>query len=182
VKCHGECSRICVNFGCCICLSVMCVLFETDKINTEKLVQLGKELGLTGETLLAFIEKRETIELEKEERLERDKIAREERAHEREQKVLLAECQRRDKELDVILMEKEIELEKVRQPVSQTSESTYVTESVRAKSPRLPPFDENDNLDAYLQRFERFAVTVNWKREEWATNLSALIKGKALEV
>jgi hypothetical protein len=164
-------------------LSALCGLCEADRMDTEKLIQLGQGLGLSGEKLLEFIEKRESTELEKEERLERDNLAREERAHEREQKALLAECQRRDKELDIVLMEREIELEKVRQPIPNTSESTYVSDGgVRAKTPRLPPFDEKDNLDAYLQRFERFAVTVNWKRDDWATNLSALLKGKALDV
>ena len=35
----------------------------------------------------------------------------------------------------------------------------------RAKAPKLPSFvDGKDDLDAYLQRFERFADTAKWKR------------------
>ena len=35
--------------------------------------------------------------------------------------------------------------------------------------------------DAYLQRFERYAAVQNWPGSTWAINLSALLKGKALE-
>ena len=35
----------------------------------------------------------------------------------------------------------------------------------RAKAPKLPTFvDGKDDLDAYLQRFERFAETAKWKK------------------
>ena len=52
----------------------------------------------------------------------------------------------------------------------------------RAKAPKLPSFvDGTDELDAYLQRFERFAETVMWKKDGWASKLSALLSGRALE-
>ena len=53
----------------------------------------------------------------------------------------------------------------------------------RAKAPKLPSFvDAKDDLDAYLQRFERFAETAKWKKDGWASKLSALLSGRALEV
>ena len=52
-----------------------------------------------------------------------------------------------------------------------------------AKLPKLPSFcDGKDNMDAYLKCFERFAKNAKWPAEEWATNLSTLSEGKALEV
>ena len=42
--------------------------------------------------------------------------------------------------------------------------------------------DDNDDLDAYLQRFERYATEQGWRQQNWALNLSALLSGKALEV
>ena len=42
--------------------------------------------------------------------------------------------------------------------------------------------DGKDDLDAYLQRFERFAETAKWKSTGWASKLSALLCGRALEV
>ncbi|XP_062575090.1 uncharacterized protein LOC134236976 [Saccostrea cucullata] len=53
----------------------------------------------------------------------------------------------------------------------------------RAKLPKLPVFEESkDCIDSYLQRFERFAANAKWEESIWAINLSALLKGKALEV
>ena len=41
--------------------------------------------------------------------------------------------------------------------------------------------DGKDDLYAYL-RFERFANTAKWHKTEWASKLSALLSGRALEV
>ena len=37
-------------------------------------------------------------------------------------------------------------------------------------------------MDRYLSRFEKYAVTNKWDRSIWAAYLSALLKGRALEV
>ncbi|XP_078336880.1 uncharacterized protein LOC144626502, partial [Crassostrea virginica] len=37
-------------------------------------------------------------------------------------------------------------------------------------------------MDSYILRFERYAEAQNWVESEWALNLSALLKGKALDV
>ena len=52
-----------------------------------------------------------------------------------------------------------------------------------AKMPKLPQFiDGQDDLDSYLQRFERFAKSNKWNESIWATSLSALLTCKALDV
>ena len=51
----------------------------------------------------------------------------------------------------------------------------------RGKAPKLPSFvDGKDDLDAYLRRFERFAETAKWKKDGWASKLSALLSGRVL--
>ena len=53
----------------------------------------------------------------------------------------------------------------------------------RGEAPKLPSFvDGKDDLDAYLQRFQRFAETAKWQKSGWASKLSALLSGRALEV
>ena len=42
--------------------------------------------------------------------------------------------------------------------------------------------DGKDDLDTYLQRLERFAETAKWHKTGWASKLSALLSGQALEV
>jgi len=47
----------------------------------------------------------------------------------------------------------------------------------------MTPFDEMDDMDSYLHRFERYAELQGWKRDDvWAVFLSALLKGRALDV
>ena len=54
---------------------------------------------------------------------------------------------------------------------------------VVAKMPELPKFiDGKDDLDSYLQRFERFARSSKWEQDSWSTLLSALLTGRALDV
>jgi len=53
----------------------------------------------------------------------------------------------------------------------------------KAKMPKMPYFEEDkDCMDSYLNRFERFVEIQGWKRESLAICLSALLKGKALDV
>ena len=42
--------------------------------------------------------------------------------------------------------------------------------------------DGKDDLDSYLLRFERFATTNKWNKDGWASSLSALLTGRALDV
>ena len=52
----------------------------------------------------------------------------------------------------------------------------------RSRAPKLPAFNQDkDDIDAYLHRFERYATSQGWNRNnEWATNLGALLQGDAL--
>ena len=55
--------------------------------------------------------------------------------------------------------------------------------SVHPKGPKIPAFkDGEDDLERYLMRFERYVETQKWPKSAWATHLSALLKGKALDV
>ncbi|XP_063590436.1 uncharacterized protein LOC134767369 [Penaeus indicus] len=57
------------------------------------------------------------------------------------------------------------------------------TAKVQVKYPKLPVFnDKCDNIDAYLQRFERFARNADWSEEVWAISLASLLQGKALDI
>ena len=51
------------------------------------------------------------------------------------------------------------------------------------RTPPLPSFvDGKDDLDEYLLRLERSADVDEWNRSTWATQLSPLLTGKAVEV
>ena len=62
-------------------------------------------------------------------------------------------------------------------------ETAQVPATDHAKAPKLLSFvDGKDDLDAYLQHFERFATTAKWEKIEWASNLNALLSGRTLDV
>jgi len=51
------------------------------------------------------------------------------------------------------------------------------------KAPKMPYFDEDKNFtDSYLNRFEQFATSQRWDLSTWALCLSALLRGRALDV
>lgn len=156
----------------------------------KEIVEIGKAMGLEGDKLTEFIDKRQNVLREE----EREKGKREERSLERDLK--RDEMVRADKRLELEfhmlkeqreqkerVVEKEIELESIRKDTAETSFSHKNLSDCTAKMPKLPPFNEDrDSMDAYLKRFERFAENAGWQEDRWASNLSALLQGKALDV
>jgi len=61
--------------------------------------------------------------------------------------------------------------------------SDHTCQRIGAKGPKMPCFDErSDDMDSFLHRFEVYADSQRWSKEQWAVYLSALLKRKALEV
>ena len=121
-------------------------------------------------------------EEEKEERRRREDEERETRRQERELRKLEMEAELLKQKEAIEAAKREHELEIARLTVENADGRPEVRED-RAKAPKLPSFvDGKADLDAYLQRFERFAETAKWKKDGWASKLSALLSGRALEV
>ena len=56
-----------------------------------------------------------------------------------------------------------------------------IASTVSAKVPKMPFFDEvKDDIDSYL--FKRYTAAQKWAVETWAVNLSALLRGRTLNV
>ena len=161
-------------------------MFPVDRLysgtmdSLERLVTLGERMGYTGDVLQKFV--RETQKEEREDRL----LTREDQKQKDER-----EAQRQREEMEHIerLRRLEIEAEARRMEAQAQAEGRHQEdgdnrpEHGTANAPRLPLFNEDkDSLDAYLGRFERYAEGQRWPRGNWATNLSALLSGKALEV
>ena len=103
------------------------------------------------------------------------------------------EAERKAKlESEKLELEAKVEIERLRLAGSSgTSSEDHVASSqasqgnvgARTKAPVLPAFvDGKDNLDSYLLRFERYATVAGWDRGTWATRLSPLLSGRALDV
>ena len=108
---------------------------------------------------------------------------REQKDKDRELEKLKIEAERKDKEMEMekFKIEAEVELKKIE--AETTSHSWGPKEkSSNPRSPKLPYFDEHtDKMDSYLTRFESYAMSNKWDPSMWASYLSALLKGRALE-
>ena len=141
----------------------------------DRLIQCGREFGLEGKELHQFIEAQQIIK-------------RDERAESR--RVELAKLEFKvaiEKEKKEILEKERLKIQAVLELKNEGVDMSMNFQGIdgrqRAKGPKLPTFvDVKDDLDSYLKRFERFAISNGWERREWATALSALLTGIALDV
>jgi len=163
---------------------------EHDRIQQDKL----------GKFRLAQTEReKEKEQREREEQKEQRERDKEREQHEKEQheKGREFEIERmkfeRDK-MDFELQMKATEVKKANSLMSEDEEgednkegsvaSGHTCHRIGAKGPTMPCFDErSDDMDSFLHRFEVYADSQRWSKGQWAVlYLSALLKGKALEV
>ena len=148
----------------------------------EDFIKIGKDLGLEGDTLLQFAERKEAEAAKK----EAEAIEREERNKERELRKLEIEADKEKQRLEAVEAEKrrvhELEMKRLELSVAMPGTTQEPRSDQSARAPKLPAFNENtDKIDAYLERFQRFAKNNKWQEDVWATRLSALLTGKSLE-
>ena len=171
----------------------------------DKHISLARELGYEGQELRDYLKRQQ--DLEREERLaqreyEREKREAEQKEKDRELEKMKIEAARKDKEVEKLKieaarkdkemeMEKEVALKKIEAEVELKKIKAETTshpwgpkeKSSNPRSPKLPYFDEHtDKMDSYLTRFESYALSNKWDPSMWASYLSALLKGRALEV
>ncbi|XP_062590636.1 uncharacterized protein LOC134252230 [Saccostrea cucullata] len=138
--------------------------------SVQDLIAAGEKLGYEKEELRNYV-------------TEQQKLQREERAaarqREKEEREYQLEMERMYHEMKMKQLQEEHELELANKSAQGKVSDVMVKPSV----PKIPPFDENkDEIDSYLRRFERFATAMNWEKPLWSTHLSALLKGRALDV
>jgi len=155
----------------------------------ERYLTIGEKLGLKGAELKFFI----TEQQESEKAIlneERDSRAK---ARSQEQDETENDKQRKhDLEIARLAHELEMRMLEVKSSAdddddasvhSNTGAASPAGSSRRYFGPKIPPFNEiHDSMDSYLQRFEQFAEGQKWAPDIWAQYLSALLKGKALDV
>ena len=91
-------------------------------------------------------------------------------------------AEERKAELEVEKLRLELEARRLSQSQNGEQVNQGSAENV-VRTPPLPSFvNGKDNLDEYLLRFERDASVAKWNRSTWATQLSLLLTGKAVEV
>ncbi|XP_061176104.1 uncharacterized protein LOC133185059 [Saccostrea echinata] len=149
----------------------------------REITEYGQSLNLTGADLQQFIQQQQ--------------------AHQRELRAAEREKEKQDREY--VLSKEALEIEKLKlqekkgmeeiesklMHTIQTLEQKLAVKELEMKSenssnakfPKMPVFDEvKDDIDSYLRRFERYAAAQKWKLDSWAVNLSALLRGRVLDV
>ena len=177
-----------------------CTRLDLDS-EMEKFIKIGKDLRLEGDKLLQIAERKEAEVAKKEaeaiERKERNKerglrklqIEAENKRLEDDKEKQRVEAERKRIDLEAVEAEKrrahELEIKRLKLSVAAPGTPEESRSDQSARAPKLPAFNENtDKMDAYLERFERFAKNNNlnkWQEDVWATRLNALLTGKSLE-
>ena len=102
-------------------------------------------------------------------------------------KKLLAEHEAKERkaamELDQLKLELEAKrLETAACPAGIAEELIRRSAGIARSAELLVFVGGRDDLDNYLLRFERYATVAGWEKEAWATQLTPLLSGSALEV
>nr|XP_021328160.1 uncharacterized protein LOC110438927 [Danio rerio] len=58
----------------------------------------------------------------------------------------------------------------------------YGSQPIMRTEPKLPVFQQGEDIENFLRLFERLAKTWRWPKEEWSFQLVPLLTGQALEV
>lgn len=173
----------------------------------DKLIANGRELGFEGKDLTDFVKQQQAIEREDrahERQLKQAEIDKQLREKELDQELRQKQLDKDSelKQLELEARNRELERDKDKLEAEREERDAqrrheldlkrldledrsyhHTNDQIKAKAPKLPSFvDGKDDLDSYLQRFERFAMINKWDAGSWATSLSALLTGKALDV
>ena len=128
----------------------------------KEVIELGERLGYEGSDLRQFVDR----ELKRCEERKESERQREERALQRD---ITRQKEKEAHEIEVLRLKATLPAREAGDP--------------KPLSLKMPPFEEDrDKLDAYLERFERFATSQKWQKHDWAVRLGALLKGRSLEV
>ena len=164
-------------------------------MDISSLLDKAIRLGLGAEGAQEFVDKQlkinQDLEAKNQDRLQRladredrkrsEELAekekeREEREKERNFKLELAQKEIEEREEE---RRHELELARIKASAGHVPDDSRLIKSL----PKIPPFNDSiDEIDVYLQRFEKLAVFHQWEHGEYAMLLGTLLRGKALKV
>ncbi|XP_062612822.1 uncharacterized protein LOC134274563 [Saccostrea cucullata] len=153
----------------------------------KELLEVGTQMGLKDAELQQFVNNEQARLRDEREKDRAERMAKQEREYQLELESMKeqnaeAEHKRKIEEMEIDHRFQMMAAERSHKVLESTAlHHTETQQPVRG--PKLPAFDEvKDNIDAYIQRFERYAISQQWQRQNWGAHLSALLKGKALDV
>ncbi|KAK3101283.1 hypothetical protein FSP39_002389 [Pinctada imbricata] len=141
----------------------------------NELIEQGKALGYEDEQLQNFVKDQQAL-------LREERAAKRQQEKENLEMKAAFDRERIDQEMKKKQLEHDLELDLLTKKSELKSVKSEDQTLVKPKVPKLPAYDDvRDDMDSYLRRFERYAEVMKWDKAMWATNLSALLKGRALD-
>lgn len=128
----------------------------------EELRAQAELLSLTGKDVGTFVVQQQAFE-------------REERAKEREERDKERECEEREKV-------RQFELAKLQLAKEGGATKQRPCQEPTVKGPKLPAYKDEEDIAAYLTRFERIAQLLKVEEDTLAVRLGSLLSGKAAEL
>ncbi|MPD04961.1 hypothetical protein E2C01_100676 [Portunus trituberculatus] len=144
-----------------------------------ELTEQAVKLGLSEEAVAQFALQQQAFQRkERAQEREREREEREDRAKEQEQE---REREREERERDEREKEREFELAKLNLTFESGARPTQCPDA-GVRGPKLPAYQEGEDIAAYLTRFDRIATLLTIDEESLAVRLGSLLTGKAAEL
>ena len=151
-------------------------------MDVNQLLDKAIKLGYKGEEAEEFVERLVKEQEARDERAANREMEREKERLRLEKERLHLEKEKREIEHEEREKQRKHELE-VLKLRSQTSHSLSSDTSLVKSLPKIPPFDDSvDEIDMYIERFEKIARFHGWGENNYVTLLGTLLRGKALKV
>ncbi|XP_068250799.1 uncharacterized protein [Palaemon carinicauda] len=147
-------------------------------MDVKPLIDSAIKLGLTGTQIDEFVHRQLKLQIEYDEIRKKADEEREERVAKRELDKLERERKKADEE-----RKHELGLLKLKSSPDYTPDPNPIVDPLRSSLPKIPPFDETvDEIDLYIDRFERLAKFYKWKEDDYSMLLGTLLRGRALKI
>ena len=155
---------------------------ERQQIEREERAREREERAKVEEHKRDLKKKEIERQLKGEERKEKEEAHKRDMEKQEKERELLRKEKEEEHRRELEKRDKDMEMIKLKMTMGK-DQTEGVTQNITIHRPKLPKFeDDKDDMDTYLQRFERFAQVQKWKPEEWMVSLSPLLTGKGLEV
>ncbi|XP_070203300.1 pinin-like [Littorina saxatilis] len=133
--------------------------------------QFPSPQGDTSAMLLQF------LQVDREERRRREQKEEEERKRREEKE---AEEKEKERKFWQLMLEHETDRERARVEREEKREKARVEKEEKTiKGVKIPTLEDKDNIEEYLDQFERIAGTQGWKKETWIARLLPQLRGTA---
>lgn len=152
-------------------------------MDVNKLLDQAIRLGYEGEVAERFVakqirdyEEREDRAIAREKEREREQAEREKEQAKLEKEKIRLESEEAEKA-------RKHELEVLKLKSDPNYNSSPADNLPKSSLPKIPPFDDQvDEIDLYIDRFEKLAKFHKWEKDQYSFLLGTLLRGKALKI